>query len=196
MSTKPILFWPKAQSDIATHLDRSGDDFLVVDTNSTYELQKLYKIRSDTPIFDPFPEHGEHYRHFIDHVASVDSRCHIVGIKACRDVLEALKDPLVARSPIEEVFAVIKPTVGSSSRRPIAADWSRLNPVNTMLLAILVFAATLTGVLASPHNSLLAALTAACVFAVLYVCLRANFSKSFSSIAGQLNVVVRKRRAY
>lgn len=108
MSTKPILFWPKPGSDIALHLERSGDDFLVVDTNCNDELQKLYKIQRDTPIFDPFPDRGEHYRDFIDHLASIDCRCHIVGIKACRDMLQALQDPLLARSP-QEVFAIIKP---------------------------------------------------------------------------------------
>jgi hypothetical protein len=41
MNTKPILFWPKLRSDIERHLDREADDFLVVDTNSAYELQKL-----------------------------------------------------------------------------------------------------------------------------------------------------------
>jgi hypothetical protein len=41
MNTKPILLWPKARSEIALHLDRDDDDFLVLDTNSTYELQKL-----------------------------------------------------------------------------------------------------------------------------------------------------------
>lgn len=55
MSTKPILFWCKPRSDIALHLERSGDDFLVADTNCNDELQKLYKIQRDTPIFDRFP---------------------------------------------------------------------------------------------------------------------------------------------
>ena len=43
MNTKPILFWSKPRSDIERHLDREVDDFLVVDTNSADELQKLYK---------------------------------------------------------------------------------------------------------------------------------------------------------
>jgi hypothetical protein len=55
MNTKPILLWPKPRSDIQRHLDRAADYFLVVDTNSAYELQKLYKLRRETPIFDPFP---------------------------------------------------------------------------------------------------------------------------------------------
>jgi hypothetical protein len=59
MTTKPILFWPKPRSDIALHLDREADDFLVVDTNYPYELQKLYKLRREIPIFDPFPHYME-----------------------------------------------------------------------------------------------------------------------------------------
>ena len=39
MNTKLILFWPKPRSDIERHLDREADDFLVVDTNSAYELR-------------------------------------------------------------------------------------------------------------------------------------------------------------
>jgi hypothetical protein len=91
----------QAPVGIALHLERSGDDFLVVDTNCNDELQKLYKIQRDTPIFDPFPDRGKHYRDFIDHLASIDCRCHIVGIKACRDMLQALQDPWLARSPQE-----------------------------------------------------------------------------------------------
>ncbi|MGB8564345.1 MAG: hypothetical protein WCD83_13130, partial [Pseudolabrys sp.] len=55
MNTKPILLWPKPRSDVQRHLDRAADYFLVVDTNSAYELQKLYKLRREMPIFDPFP---------------------------------------------------------------------------------------------------------------------------------------------
>ena len=49
MTTKPILFWPKPRSDIALHLDREADDFLVVDTDYPHELQKLYKLRRELP---------------------------------------------------------------------------------------------------------------------------------------------------
>lgn len=111
-------------------------------------------------------------------------------------MLQALQDPLLVRSP-QEVFAVIKPTASSgAARRPLVLDWFHLNLATTALLAILVFAATLVGILVAPNNHLVVALTTAGVFALLYVCLRANVSKSFSSIAGQLNVVARKPRAY
>ena len=79
MNTKPILFWPKPRSHIERHLDREANDFLVVDTNSVYELQKLYKLRRETPIFDPFPHYGEHYRDFIDHIVASDCRYHNVA---------------------------------------------------------------------------------------------------------------------
>src|SRR4029453_10543752 len=110
MTTKPILFWPKPRSDIALHLDRDADDFLVVDTNCAYELQKLYKLRRETPIFDPFPYYGEHYRDFIDHVVASDCRHHIVGLEACQQVLRALRDPSLVHSSIEELLAAIKLT--------------------------------------------------------------------------------------
>ena len=62
MTTKPILLWPKPRSDIALHLDREADDFSVIDTDYRHELQKLYKLRREIPIFDPYPGHVEHYR--------------------------------------------------------------------------------------------------------------------------------------
>src|SRR5678815_1226873 len=108
MNTKLILFWPKRRSDIERHLDREADDFLIVDTNSAYELQKLYKLRRETPIFDPFPHYGEHYRDFIDHVVASDCRYHIVGLEACQEVLRALKDPSLIHSSIAELLAAIK----------------------------------------------------------------------------------------
>src|SRR6266516_3422942 len=66
---KPVLLWPKPQSAISATLDRSPDDFTVVDTGSRYELRRLSKLRSDTPILDPFPGHGKHYREFHSHIA-------------------------------------------------------------------------------------------------------------------------------
>src|SRR5262245_66197421 len=68
MTAKPILLWPRRRSDIALHLDRDADDFLVVDTNYPYELQKLYKLRREIPIFDPYPDYGEYYRDFNIHI--------------------------------------------------------------------------------------------------------------------------------
>ena len=56
---KPVLLWPKPQSTILATLDRNPDDFTVVDTGSRYELRRLSELRSDTPILDPFPGHGD-----------------------------------------------------------------------------------------------------------------------------------------
>ncbi|MGB8565455.1 MAG: hypothetical protein WCD83_18890 [Pseudolabrys sp.] len=187
MNTKPILLWPKPRSDIQRHLDRAADYFLVVDTNSAYELQKLYKLRRETPIFDPFPHYGEHYRDFIDHVVASDCRYHIVGLEACQEVLRALEDPSLVHSSIEELLAAIE-SGGAFSRpstikrsKKISIDWSHLNWANTSVSAILVFVATVAGNILSPNNSLIAAIIATPLFAVLYVCVRANFSEIFSS---------------
>jgi hypothetical protein len=196
MNTKPILFWPKPRSDIERHLDREADDFLVVDTNSADELQKLYKLRRETPIFDPFPNYGEHYRDFIDHVVASDCRYHIVGLEACQELLRALEDPSLVHSSIEELLAAIK-LVGSAyndssarafsrpstikKSKKISIDWSYLNWANSSVLAILVFVATVAGNILSPNNNLIAAVVATSLFAALYICLRANFSEIFSS---------------
>ena len=196
MDTKPILFWPKPWSDIARVLDRVADDFSVVDTNSIYELQKLYKLRRQSPIFDPFPHEGEHYRDFSDHVIVSDCRCHIVGLEACREVLRAMKDPSLAHSSIEELLAAIKLAAPSSSAgvesgnsplvrfslpsiikrgMKIPIDWSYLNWANTSLSAALVFVAALIGNVLVLNNSLIAAIVATSLFTALYVCVRANF---------------------
>lgn len=196
MNTKPILLWPKPRSDIQRHLDRAADYFLVVDTNSAYELQKLYKLRRETPIFDPFPYYGEHYRDFIDHVVASDCRYHIVGLEACQEVLRALQDPSLAHSSIEELLAAIElvcsaynaSSAGAFSRpstikrgEKISIDWSYLNWANTSVLAILVFVATVGANFLSPNNGLIAAIIATPLFAALYVSVRANFSEIFSS---------------
>ena len=194
MNTNPILFWPKPRSDIKRHLDREADDFLVVDTNSAYELQKLYKLRPETPIFDPFPHYGEHYRDFIDHVVASDCRYHIVGLEACQEVLRALQDPSLVHSSIEELLAAIELVCSANNAlsafsppstikrgEKISIDWSYLNWANTSVLAILVFVATVAGNFLSPDNSLIAAIIATSLFAALYVCVRANFSEIFSS---------------
>jgi hypothetical protein len=213
MNTKPILFWPKPLSDIGLHLDREADDFSVVDTNCAYELQKLYKLRRETLIFDPFPRIGEHYQDFIDHVVASDCHSYVVGLEACQEVLRALKDPSLANSSIEELFAAIKLagstyTAPSSSAgveagssalmlfsRPsivkrgmkIPVDWSNLNWANMSLSAILVFVAALIGNVLSLNNSLIAAIVATLLFAALYVCVRANFPELFFSMAGRPN---------
>jgi hypothetical protein len=187
MTTKPILFWPKPRSDIALHLDREADDFLVIDTDYLYELQKLYKLRGEIPIFDPFPTYGEHYRDFSDHVAASDCRYHIVGLKACQELLQALKDPSLAHSSIEELLAATKlacnapSSTNIKSSKKISIDWSYLNLANISVSAILVFVATVAGNILSPNNSLIAAVIATSLFTALYVCVRANFPELFSS---------------
>jgi predicted PurR-regulated permease PerM len=84
---KPVLLWPKPQSAISATLDRSPDDFTVVDTDSRYELRRLSELRSDTPILDPFPGHGKHYREFHSHITASGCRYVISGLQPCRDVL-------------------------------------------------------------------------------------------------------------
>jgi len=84
---KPVLLWPKPQSAISATLDRSPDDFTVVDTSSRYDLRRLSDLQSDTPILDPFPSHGKYYREFHSHVAASGCRYVISGLQPCRDVL-------------------------------------------------------------------------------------------------------------
>ena len=186
MNTKSILLWPKPRSDIEVQLGRGSDDFLVVDTNCAYELRKLYSINRTTPIFDPFPRYGAHYRDFSDHVATGDCGVHVVGLEACQKVLQALNDPKLAGSSIEELVAAVAPVGGNTDtaggtlmrflRSPrsvrIAVDWSRLNWLNTTLAAILVFSATLFGNVLFLDNSAMAAAIATFVFVALYVCVR------------------------
>jgi hypothetical protein len=202
MNPKPILFWPKPWSDIEFHLDREVDDFSVINTNCAYELQKLYKLRRDTPIFDPFPHNGEHYRDFVNHVAASDCRCHIVGLEACQEVLRALKEPSLNHSSTEELCAALNIPCSTPAgieagsplmlfpRSPIikrgmklAIDWSYLNWGNLGLSTILVFVVALIGNILSPNHSVIAAIVATLLFAASYVCLRANFTKLFSSNA-------------
>src|SRR5204863_4326109 len=153
-NTKPILFWPKSRSDIELYLARGADDFLVVDTNCDYDLQKLHKLRRKTPVFDPFPTTGEHYRDYSNHVIGSDCHCRILGLDACRQVLRALSDPSLTRSSIEDVLlAINQPDDRSSLQSSLAiedqstvvvkrtVDWSYLNWTNTTLAAILVFVA-------------------------------------------------------
>ncbi|MFZ0347217.1 MAG: hypothetical protein WAM03_03610, partial [Pseudolabrys sp.] len=152
----------------------------------------LYKLRPETPIFDPLPHYGEHYRDFIDHIVASDCRYHIVGPEACQEVLRALEDPSLVHSSIEELLAAIElacSAYNASSSRPstikrskkISIDWSHLNWANTSVSAILVFVATVGGNFLSPNDSLIAAIIATPLFAALYVCVRANFSEIFSS---------------
>jgi predicted PurR-regulated permease PerM len=84
---KPVLLWPKAQSAISATLDRNPDDFIVVDTGSHYELRRLSGLRADTPVLDPFPGQGEHYREFRSHITASGCRYVISGLQPCRDAL-------------------------------------------------------------------------------------------------------------
>ena len=188
MTTKPILLWPRRRSDIALHLDRHADDFLVVDTNHPYELQKLYKLRREIPIFDPYPGYGEHYGDFNDHIVASNCRDHIVGLKACQELLQAMKDPSLAHSSLEELLAATKLARNASSStiikrsQKVSVDWSYLNLANVSVSAILVFVATLISNFLSLDNSLIAAIVATLLFAALYTCARTNFSELLSSM--------------
>src|SRR5947207_2972055 len=84
---KPVLLWPKPQSAISATLDRSPDDFTVVDTGSRYELRRLSRLQSDTPVLDPFPGHGDHYDEFHRHITASGCRYVVSGLQPCLDVL-------------------------------------------------------------------------------------------------------------
>jgi hypothetical protein len=188
MTTKPILLWPRRRSDIALHLDREADDFLVIDTNYPYELQKLYKLRRELPIFDPYPGYGEHYRDFSDHIVASNCRYHIFGLKACQELLQAMKDPSLARSSLEELLAATKLACNASSStiirrsQKVSIDWSYLNLANISVSAILVFVATLISNFLSLNSSLTAAIVVTLLFATFYTCVRTNFSEFLSSM--------------
>jgi hypothetical protein len=187
MNTKPILLWPKSRSEVEAQLGHSSDDFLLVDTNRVYELRKLYDIGRATPIFDPFPRRGTHYLDFSNHLVAADCGVHIVGLELCRKVLQALHDPKLARSSIEELLATIAPAAadhagttggtparlfGSRQGRTILIDWSVLNGLNTAVAAIMVFVAAVTGSMLFPDAGLIAAAVASLVFVALYVGVR------------------------
>src|SRR5262245_49391771 len=184
MTTKPILFWPKPRSDIAHHLDREADDFLVIDTGYPHELQKLSRLRPEIPIFDPYPGYGEHYQEFKDHVVASNCRYHIVGLKACQELLQVMKDPSLARSSIEELLAACNAPSSTITKRSqkVSIDWSYLNLANIGVSAILVFVATLIGNALFLDNSLIAAIVATLLFSTLYTCARTNFSEWLSSM--------------
>ena len=176
MTTKPILLWPRDPADIGVHLRRTPDDFLVVDTSCIYELRKLYKTKSTTPIFDPFPGSGEHYQEFRDHIAN-DRGLHIVGLGTCQNILQAQRNPSLSHASIEELLTAILPDgrhQGSSSRWMAfgrrAKDWFYLNWSNTILAALLVFIAVLIGNLLFPNDRLIEAAAAAFVFTGMYIC--------------------------
>jgi hypothetical protein len=184
MRTKPILLWPKPRSDIEVHLDRGAENFSVVDTNCAYELHKLYNIKRTTPVFDPFPYSGTHYRDFRDHFNATDHALHIAGVEACRNVLRAMDDPILARSSVEELLAATtagsRPTFHAPMK--ITVDWSCLNWTNIVLSAVLVFVASLMGNALFVNNSLIAAIVAAFAFAAFYVCVRINVLEGWRRI--------------
>jgi len=196
MNTKPILLWPKPRSEVEAQLGHNSDDFLLVDTNRVYELRKLYEIGRATPIFDPFPRHGTHYLDFSNHLVAADRGVHIVGLELCKKMLQALQDPKLARSSIEELLAIIAPTIGHSrtvggALTPLFGlrqagttliDWSSLNGLNTAVAAILVFVAAITGSLLFPDRGLLAAAVASLVFVALYVGVRISVPGSNRSV--------------
>jgi hypothetical protein len=103
-------------------------------------------------------------------------------------LLQALKDPSLAHSSIEELLAATKlarnthpPTILKRSRK-VFIDWSYLNFANISVSAILVFVATLLGNVLSLNNSLIAAIVTTLLFATLYACARTNFSELLSSM--------------
>ena len=119
---QPVLLWPRSHSTIAGFLERSPNDFTVVDTNYFHELQQLHKLRRDTPIFDPFPGHGHHYRDFLNHITASGCRYHIVGLEACQDVLRTLKDPSLSGATIEEILSALG-YLDRKRSKPEAAVW-------------------------------------------------------------------------
>src|SRR5262249_23898624 len=77
----------RTPSAIAAKLNRSSDDFTVIDTGSIYDLRKLSDLHRDTPILDPFPGRGEYYRDFHNHIAARGCRYVVAGLQPGRDVL-------------------------------------------------------------------------------------------------------------
>ncbi len=114
---KPVLLWPRPKSAIPGYFDRTADDFIVADTDYGEEISKLAKLRRDTPIFDPFPTYGQHYKVFADRIAAAGCPYHILGLEACRDVLRTLKDPSLARSTIDEILFALGYLEAKTSRR-------------------------------------------------------------------------------
>jgi hypothetical protein len=98
----------------------------------------------------------------------------------------------LARSSIEEVLAAMAlprsasvPPLTMKRRLKITMDWSRLNWVNTSVLAILVFAAALIGNVLFVNNALIAAIAVTLIFVVLYGCVRAGFPALLFTLAAR-----------
>jgi hypothetical protein len=158
-------------SEIEPRLGLAPAAFRVVDTNSAYELQKLSKITPATPILDPYPRRGRHYGEFENHIAASGCRFHVVGLRPCQGLSQALNDPSLAHASVEELLAAMKPGMAESRFR-LPIDWSRLNFANTVVVAVLVFATSWIGNMLFPGSSLIAAVTAVLVFTALYVGVR------------------------
>ncbi|HZP78633.1 MAG TPA: hypothetical protein VFB45_21015 [Pseudolabrys sp.] len=107
MTTKPVLLWPKSRSEIAVWLGSNEEHFLVVETNKAAEIRHLYQLTADTPVFDPFPIAGTHYRACLEHVQGSGCRFHIAGLAQCRTVLVRLQDRSIARSSFEELLLAL-----------------------------------------------------------------------------------------
>ena len=157
---------------------------MVIDTGCPDELQKLSKLRPEIPVFDPYPGYGEHYKELSDRVVANKCRYHIIGLKACQELLQMLKDPSLARSSIEELVVA---TNAPSSRitkpsQKASIDWSYLNLANIGVLAVLVFVASLIGNILYLDNDLIAAVVATVLFSALYACVRTNFSELLLSM--------------
>jgi hypothetical protein len=175
MRAKPILLWPKARSDIETFLDRAADDFTVVDTNRAYELQKLHGISARTPIFEPFPGYGERYRDFESHLSARGCELRIAGLEPCRRVLDALKDPSLAHTSIEELYCAVTTTADAQASRNRlwrVAGRPRLDWLNTIVPVTLVFLAVLIANTLVSSSGVTAAFAATAIFTVSYVCIR------------------------
>ena len=104
-----VLLWPRPLSDIEPRLGQTAADFLVVDTNSVYELQKLSKLRACNSDFRSVAAPWRALSGVQDHVAASDCRFHIAGMKTCHSVLQALRDPSLAHASIDELLAAIAP---------------------------------------------------------------------------------------
>jgi hypothetical protein len=142
---KPVLLWPKPVADIAKYLERKPDDFTVVDTNSYYDFRKLSALRSDTPIFDPYPKYGRHYRDFLNHVNASHCRHHVVGLAACQDVLRTLNDPSLSNATIEEIILAVGDTGQGRAKQlafvpPLTRFLSRLLGLFLALVSLVALA--------------------------------------------------------
>src|SRR5262249_55416390 len=157
----------------------------------------------------PFPRRGVHYRDFSDHLVVGDCGIHVVGLELCKKVLQALNDPKLARSSIEELLATIAPTAGHAGTTggilaqlfgwrqggAMLIDWSSLKWPNTAVTAILVFAAALTSTMLFPDNGLIASAVASLVFIALYVGVRISMPGSNRPAGSERRVARRKAPA-